>query len=83
MNTVDLSYDLYDKHNSKNALIIANGLFGPVVSEDASERMGDLIAIANDDLILIDPARVKEESSMVGHHGGITDIEVEIPLLLT
>jgi len=62
---------------------IANGLFGPVVSEDATERMGDLIAIANDDLILIDPARVKEESSMVGHHGGITDIEVEIPLLLT
>jgi hypothetical protein len=62
---------------------IADGLFGPVVSEDASDRMGDLIAIANDDLIIIDPARVKEESSMVGHHGGITDIEVEIPLLLT
>jgi hypothetical protein len=62
---------------------IADGLFGPVVSEDASDRMGDLIAIANDDLIIIDPARVKEESSMVGHHGGTTDIEVEIPLLLT
>ena len=61
---------------------IADGLFGPVVSEDAADRMGELIAIANDDLILIDPARVKEESSMVGHHGGITDIEVEIPLLL-
>jgi hypothetical protein len=44
--------------------------------------MGDLIAIPSDDLILIDPARVKEESSMVGHHGGTTDIEVEIPLLL-
>ena len=28
LNTVDLSYDLYDKHNSKNALIIAHGLFG-------------------------------------------------------
>jgi hypothetical protein len=62
---------------------IADGLFGPVVSEDASDRMGDLIAIANDDLILVDPARVREETSMVGHHGGITDIEVEIPLLLT
>jgi predicted AlkP superfamily pyrophosphatase or phosphodiesterase len=62
---------------------IKDGLFGPVVSEDATDRMGDLIAIANDDLILVDPARVKEESSMVGHHGGITDIEVEIPLLLT
>ena len=62
---------------------IADGLFGPVVSEDASDRLGDLIAIANNDLILVDPARVREETSMVGHHGGITDIEVEIPLLLT
>jgi predicted AlkP superfamily pyrophosphatase or phosphodiesterase len=66
---------------SKDAAI-KDGLFGPVVSEDSSERMGDLIAIANDDLILVDPARVKEETSMVGHHGGVTDIEVEIPLLL-
>ena len=66
---------------SKDAAI-KDGLFGPVVSEDASERMGDLIAIANDDLILVDPARVREETSMVGHHGGVTDIEVEIPLLL-
>jgi len=61
---------------------INDGLFGPVVTEDAHDRLGDLIAIANNDLILVDPARVREESSMVGHHGGITDIEVEIPLLL-
>ncbi len=44
--------------------------------------MGDLIAIPNNDLIIVDPARVKEESSMVGHHGGLTDTEVQIPLLL-
>jgi len=25
---------------------------------------------------------VREETSMVGHHGGVTDIEVAIPLLL-
>jgi predicted AlkP superfamily pyrophosphatase or phosphodiesterase len=61
---------------------IKDGLFGPVVSEDSHDRLGDLIAIANNDLILVDPARVREESSMVGHHGGVTDIEVEIPLLL-
>jgi hypothetical protein len=61
---------------------IASGLFGQKVTEDSSDRMGDLIAIPNTDLILIDPSRVKEESSMVGHHGGTTDIEVEIPLLL-
>ena len=61
---------------------IKDGLFGPVVTEDSHDRLGDLIAIANNDLILVDPARVREESSMVGHHGGVTDIEVEIPLLL-
>lgn len=61
---------------------ISSGLFGPIVSEDSSERMGDLIAIAQNDLILVDPARVREETSMVGHHGGITKTEVLIPLLL-
>jgi len=61
---------------------IKDGLFGPVVTEDSHDRLGDLIAIANKDLILVDPARVREETSMVGHHGGVTDIEVEIPLLL-
>jgi hypothetical protein len=61
---------------------IKDGLFGPVVTEDSHDRLGDLIAIANSDLILVDPSRVREESSMVGHHGGVTDIEVEIPLLL-
>jgi hypothetical protein len=61
---------------------ITSGLFGQIVSEDATDRMGDLIAIPNNDLIIIDPARVREESSMVGHHGGLTDIEVQIPLLL-
>ena len=61
---------------------IKDGLFGPVVTEDSHDRLGDLIAIANNDLILVDPARVREESSMVGHHGGVTDIEVAIPLLL-
>ena len=60
---------------------VANKLFGDVVSEDSLERMGDLIAIPNDDLILVDPARIREETGMVGHHGGVTDIEVKIPLL--
>ena len=60
---------------------VLNNLFGSVVTEDAKERMGDLIAIPNNDLILVDPARVREETGMVGHHGGVTDIEVNIPLL--
>jgi hypothetical protein len=65
---------------SKTDAIAAN-LFGDVVSEDAMERMGDLIAIPNDDLILVDPERIRQESGMVGHHGGLTDLEINIPLL--
>jgi hypothetical protein len=34
---------------------IKDGLFGPVVTEDSHDRLGDLIAIANNDLILVDP----------------------------
>jgi len=60
---------------------VLNKLFGEVVTEDAKDRMGDLIAIPGDDLILVDPARIREECGMVGHHGGVTEIEVNIPLL--
>ena len=67
---------------SKTDAIAAN-LFGEVVSEDAMERMGDLIAIPNDDLILVDPERIRQESGMVGHHGGLTGLEINIPLLTT
>ena len=62
---------------------IATGLFGSTVSMDSEDRMGDLIVIPHDDLILIDPERVKQESGMVGHHGGLTKIETQVPLLTT
>ena len=61
--------------------VIAAELFGPEVSLDSRERMGDLIAIAKGEVILIDPSRIKEESKMVGHHGGLEAIELAIPLL--
>ena len=61
--------------------VIAAKLFGAVTSLDSSERMGDLVAIAKSEMVLIDPSRVKEESKMIGHHGGTEDIEVAIPLL--
>jgi Type I phosphodiesterase / nucleotide pyrophosphatase len=60
---------------------IGQGLFGEKVSEDSDERIGDLIVIANGELILIDPNRIKQESEMVGHHGGQTEMESVIPLL--
>ena len=61
--------------------VIAAELFGPEVSLDSRERMGDLIAIAKGEMILVDPTRIKEESKMIGHHGGLEEIEVAIPLL--
>ena len=65
---------------SKSEVIEAE-LFGEKISEDSFNRMGDLIAIAQSDSILIDPSRVPQESAMVGHHGGVTRIESAIPLL--
>ena len=60
---------------------ISAGLFGGQVSRDAAERVGDVIAIAKGNLILLDPARADKEGSMVGHHGGNSLVESSVPLL--
>mgnify|MGYP003331757200 FL=1 len=61
---------------------ISAGLFGLPMPDSFAERAGDLIAIVNTNAILIDPAREKLESAMVGHHGGLTQIETNVPLQL-
>lgn len=61
---------------------IESGLFGIPMPEVFAERAGDLIAVVNTDAILIDPAREKLESAMVGHHGGLTQVETNVPLQL-
>ena len=66
--------------HSKSEAIIA-GYFGSEISEDSFARMGDLVVIAKNEVILIDPSRIAQESAMVGHHGGVTDSETVIPLL--
>jgi hypothetical protein len=66
-------------HTREEAKI--SGLFGSQVSADASDRIGDLVVIAQGDLILIEAEREQQESTMVGHHGGDTDIESYVPLL--
>ncbi|MFM8921468.1 MAG: alkaline phosphatase family protein [Candidatus Nanopelagicaceae bacterium] len=60
---------------------ISAGIFGSPMPTKFAERVGDLIAICNHEGILIDPAREKLESAMVGHHGGMTDIESSVPLM--
>ncbi|MFM9151846.1 MAG: alkaline phosphatase family protein [Candidatus Planktophila sp.] len=60
---------------------IASQVFGAAVSADASDRMGDLIAVAHGGLVLLDPDRAEKEGAMVGHHGGLSDIESTVALL--
>ena len=61
---------------------ISAGLFGPQVSRDAAERAGDVIAIAQGNLVLLDPARAEKEGAMIGHHGGDSVVETSVPLLV-
>jgi hypothetical protein len=55
-------------------------IFGSTVSENAHDRMGDLVVIAHRGLVLIDPSREVLESAMVGHHGALTQAERFVPL---
>ncbi|MFM2215312.1 MAG: hypothetical protein RJA88_681 [Actinomycetota bacterium] len=61
---------------------ITAGLFGSNVSLDASERAGDVIAIAQANVVLLDPERADKEGAMIGHHGGDSVIESSVPLLM-
>ncbi len=61
--------------------IIESHLFGNQISTESHDRMGDFVAIANGEMILIDPTRIPQESAMIGHHGGVTRDETAIPLL--
>ena len=60
---------------------VHNGFFGTTVLEKNLERIGDLVVIANDEFILVEPDREEFQLAMVGHHGGITEAETAIPLL--
>ena len=62
---------------------ISNNLFGDVVSDDALDRMGEVIAIARGGLALLELQRAEKEGSMVGHHGGDSDTESQVGLLTT
>ncbi len=59
---------------------IASGLFGAEITLDAAERIGDVIAVAQGEVVLLDPERADKEGSMVGHHGGDSEIESSVPL---
>ncbi|HTW21255.1 MAG TPA: alkaline phosphatase family protein [Mycobacteriales bacterium] len=60
---------------------VAAGLFGPVVTPLALARIGDVLAIARDGLGVVQRRRESLASSLIGHHGALTDRELLVPLL--
>jgi hypothetical protein len=60
---------------------ISRGWFGPVVSEQARGRIGDLIALAVSDSAVVRRKAESRTSTLVGHHGAMTDAELLVPLL--
>ena len=62
---------------------LTSNLFGAVVTADAIDRMGEVIAVAQGTVVLIDPSRIDKEGAMVGHHGADSEIETKVGLLTT
>ncbi|MFE7278019.1 alkaline phosphatase family protein [Streptomyces sp. NPDC057623] len=60
---------------------IAAGWFGPRIDERVYERIGDVVAAARDDVLIIASEREPKESAMVGNHGSMTPAEQLVPLL--
>ena len=60
---------------------VAAGWFGPRVEERVYARLGDVIAAARDDVLIIASEREPKESAMVGNHGSMTPAEQLVPLL--
>ncbi|MFF5531923.1 alkaline phosphatase family protein [Streptomyces cinerochromogenes] len=62
---------------------IAAGWFGPPgeCDERVYPRIGDVVAAAHDDVLIIASEREPKESSLVGNHGSMTPAEQLVPLL--
>ena len=60
---------------------IGHGWFGPVVSEQARGRIGELIALATSDSAVVRRKVESRTSALIGHHGAMTDAEMLVPLL--
>jgi hypothetical protein len=57
------------------------GLFGPVVSTVARQRIGDVVALSLANGGVVERRRLPRLSAMPGQHGSLTDDELLVPLL--
>jgi hypothetical protein len=60
---------------------ISAGLFGPIVTAAARERIGDVLAISQGASAIVRRGAEPRLSALPGHHGALTDDELLVPLL--
>ena len=59
------------------------GLYGPVVRDEVRARLGDLLALARRDHVVVDSRMLPTSVlDLVGMHGGVSPDELEVPLLV-
>lgn len=59
---------------------VASGIFGRV-DESLAPRIGDVVALARDNWILVTPRQEPGPSTLAAYHGSLTATELAIPLL--
>jgi len=60
--------------------VVSDGWLGPLVTEAARRRLGDVALVAHQPVAFVDAA---EHTSihLIGRHGGLTDAEIDVPAL--
>lgn len=62
---------------------VAAGLYGPAVTAVARERLGDVLAVAVTDHVVVDSRLMAPALlALVGMHGGLSEDELGVPLLV-
>jgi len=61
---------------------LSSGLFGPLVSEAAASRVGDILAVPRGNRAIYDGTAADQRArGMIGQHGGLTPEERQVPLV--
>ncbi|MEV0298458.1 alkaline phosphatase family protein [Nocardia sp. NPDC050710] len=62
------------------AEVIARGWFGPIVTHEVADRIGDLVVAARGLRGVVRSGAEPLQSALIGHHGSLTSAEINVPL---
>ena len=62
---------------------VAAGLYGPQVADHVRARLGDVLALAVADHVIVDSATMPPRMlDLIGMHGALSEVELAVPLLV-